>query len=402
MSGNRRNSRSIGPTRTVLVVILLSTLAITSFFCYLTYIVPEEHPIEGRIFTVTMEATYTNENEAEETWNLTEDDMAIGLFMNNSWQTVYLVDSSFSIQNFKTDEDGNLLAIMNLPPSLEPGQNLSYEVTYRIILREPQIPQISEGASGTLDDISEELRDAYCKAEGTWQVNDANLRTQAYTIAGNETKVLTLVKKFISWIHETITYGSFEVPRYPNETVSGGVGDCDDQANLLITFCRIVGIPAYLQIGCIHYPGRSSETSTYWDGHFTSTLSQIGWHGWAIVLIPPWGWLPVDLTFVRSGLADPLNAIKSSAIVTDPTAQYINITRTDYAADSRNTRNFLITHDYFIYQHDSMDEESLSAAQFSRLIQHLKTILLIPVFWPSSILWSRSRTAEYLRARPAV
>jgi transglutaminase-like putative cysteine protease len=360
MKQAQKDHGSIRPIRVVLIVFLVSTLVLAVFLCYLTYILPEEHGPEGRFFTITITVTYENKNDATEAWNLTESDMTIGLFMNNSWQTVYLTNSSHAVKIFKTDGDGNTVAVMDFPTKIEPGGNFSYEVTYRVILRQASVPQIAEDNSGTLSDTPADLKNSYCRSEGTWQVNDSRLTGLAYEIAGNETKVLTILKKFIAWIHGNITYNSAEIPRYPNETLSERRGDCDDQANLLITFCRIVGIPAYLQIGCIYPPrGGVPTTATYWGGHLKDTLLNIGWHGWAMVFVPPWGWLPVDLTYVSGGLDnDPLNAIKSSAIITAPTVQYINITRTDYAGDSRNLRDFVMSHDFYIYEQDTMSEEN--------------------------------------------
>ena len=153
---------------------------------------------------------------------------------------------------------------------------------------------------------------------------------------------------------QNIIYGSAEGPRYPNETYSERRGDCDDQAILLITLCRIVGIPAYLQVGCIYdFLGYNSDT--YWEGHVTSVQKQIGWHGWAIVYVPPWGWLPVDLTYVYGDLtSNPLNAISRAAVTGQNVIQYMNFIHTDYVGGSRRLRDFIQSNDYFVYMVDEM------------------------------------------------
>jgi len=86
----------------------------------------------------------------------------------------------------------------------------------------------------------------------------------------------------------------------------------------------------------------------------TSVLKRIGWHGWAIVYVPPWGWLPVDLTYVKVGLSDPLNAIKAGAVTLQETIQYLNITQTDYVALSRESRELVTENDFYIYMEDEM------------------------------------------------
>lgn len=190
-------------------------------------------------------------------------------------------------------------------------------------------------------------------------MNNRELQDLAYGLAGNETRVLSIAKKLIEWIRDHISRRTLDVPRYPIETFHERAGDCDDQANLFITLCRIVGIPAYLQAGCI-YVSTKQTVNSHWDGHLISELTRIAWHGWAVVYVPPWGWLPVDFTYVTlSDLrAEALNAVRMSAIIAYPTVQYANITMTDYVAASRDQRDFLAAHDFHIYGHDIMNEET--------------------------------------------
>jgi hypothetical protein len=81
---------------------------------------------------------------------------------------------------------------------------------------------------------------------------------------------------------------------------------------------------------------------------------RIGWHGWAVVYVPPWGWLPVDLTYVPQGLDDPLNAIKHGAVTGQETIQYMNITHTDYVALSFESRTFLAENGFQVDMEDEM------------------------------------------------
>ena len=309
-----------------------------------------------------MFVTYYNPPNGTREWNLTIEDRTIGLFMNNTWQTVYLIESSYPLESVKIDDDGNPIAVLRFPKSrLSPGESVSYNVTYHVISSPRQTLNITEEEALSLEAIPQEFREKYCKEEGPWLIDDPRLRRLAYDIMGNETRVLVIVKKFVKWISDpkNVRYPAerHEVPQYPNETLASGEGDCDDKAILLITLCRICGIPAYLQIGCIYIGGRSLLNETYWDGHVTSVLRRIGWHGWAMVYIPPWGWLPVDLTYVPDGLADPLNAIRRGAVTLQETIQYMNITKTDYVKSSRETRELLILNDFYIYMEDEMIEE---------------------------------------------
>ena len=328
--------------------LLLSTVPFDGFV-----IVKSETEEAG--FIVKMSVTYHNNGTDE--WVFTNEDRAIGLFMNNTWQTVQLVNHSYPLKNTTFDEDGNPITVLQFPESkLKPGENVSYTVTYYALSKPRLLPNIKEEDSGTLEEIPEELNKSYCGEGDSWLVKDPELRIVAQEIAENETNVLTLVKKFVEWIRQNIGYAVHEVPSYPNETYAERSGDCDDQAILFITLCRILGIPSYLQIGCIHMPTVPSTEDTYWEDHLTTSLKHIGWHGWTIVYIPPWGWLPVDLTYVLGGYDDPLNAIKKAAVTSQKTLQYMNISQMDYAASSRVYRDFLRNSDFYVYTQDEMIE----------------------------------------------
>jgi len=321
----------------------------------------------SRSFILVITTRLENTSPQGSIWNLSDEERTIGLFMNNSWQTVYLLNSSCPIDEIRADKDGNPIAILSTPISKIPqGENFTFQVAYRIILRPRRSPPIIEEQAGDLCDISEELKRRYCGSTGPWQVDDENLRRLAFKIAGNETNVLSILRRFIDWIKCHIYYKSQDLPKYPSETLRDGVGDCDDQANLLITFCRIIGIPAYLQVGCIYLPRREIETD-YWNGHWMIRLTRIGWHGWAIVYVPPWGWVPVDLTYAPGIFSDPLNAIRNAALIRQVTIQYANITRSDYVGSSRKYRRFIISNEFRIYEHDILLEENIKPPRLPRI-----------------------------------
>jgi transglutaminase-like putative cysteine protease len=284
-------------------------------------------------------------------WNLTEDDKAISLYMNTSWQTVTLINSSYPFASVKTDEDGNSIAVLNMP-NIQANETGEYTVFYNVTSKPRDMPTISESEAGPLSDIPHNLTATYLNNSGTWMTNNTTLRKQAYYLAGDETKVLVIVENFVNWIWNNITYASHEFPFYPNETLASRSGDCDDQAILLVSFCRIIGIPAYLQIGCIYMPNVDNESSTAWNGHVENVQNHIGWHGWAMVYILPWGWLPVDLTY--SSKNNPLDAIETAVVTTQNVVQYMNVIQTNYVAQAREYKNFLSTNGFHIWAYDGI------------------------------------------------
>lgn len=349
---------------TATLFLLLSTLAFSSLV-----VVKGETSEAG--FVIKTSVTYYNNGTGN--WVFTDEDRAIGLFMNNTWQTVQLINHSYPIKNATFDEDGNPIAVLQFPElELKPGENISYAVTYYALSKSRLLPTIEEGDSGTLDDIPEELVERYCGEGDSWLVNDQELQELAGSIAQNETNVLTIVKEFVAWIRRNIDYQSYEVPLYPNETLARHKGDCDDQAILFITLCRIRKIPSYLQIGYVYNPTiRINETR--WEGHARIFQKGVGGHGWAMAYIPPWGWLPVDLTFWHY---DPLNAMRTAAVTSLSVIQYMNASQMDYVASQREAGIFLKNNNFYLYAHYEMTQ-TLQESLLSNIIKKLFPWILV-------------------------
>ncbi|MCW3976726.1 MAG: transglutaminase-like domain-containing protein [Candidatus Bathyarchaeota archaeon] len=335
---------------------LCLTLLLLSILTFQDLPIVESATEEEREYYIKSSVAYSN--KGTNVWNFTdrEKDYTVGLFMDNHWQTVSLVNSTPLVKTIRNDTDGNRVAVLQFPKMLlNPGESINYTVTYNVVSKARTLSDINVTAAQSLEEIPPTLKDKYSKGEGPWLVNNTNLQNLAHNITENETNVLMIVRDFVDWISNNITYSPQQVPQYPNETLVEQEGDCDDQAILLITLCRIVGIPAFLQIGAI-YTYQLSNTS-YWNRHLEVTQKRIGWHGWAMVYIPPWKWLPVDLTYVFGGLDNPLNAITNAAVTSQITIQYMNISQTDYVASSRNEREFLTTNNFYVHIEDEMIEE---------------------------------------------
>ena len=343
-------------TITLILIVFLSTLSFPNFS-----VVQSE---TGNVsYFLKSTVRYSNPSQ-DQVWNFTERgdyDRTIGLFMNNSWQTVKLVNSTFPVETIRSDEDNNSVAILQFQKSaLQPNENLNFTVWYHIVLKPRIIPYITETASLNLADIPQNLVGEYTRGEGSWQTNNQPLMSLALSLKGSETNVLAIVKNFIVWMkdsqHMRYPKDRHENPYYPNQTYAQHEGDCDDQAILLVTLCRIVGIPAYLQVGCIYQPSYFDNASV-WNGHVSFVERRVGWHGWAFIYVPPWGWLPVDLTYVPEGFGDPLNAIKHGAVTLQNTTQYMNVMHTDYVAASLEDQAFLVNNGFHVYTEDKMIQD---------------------------------------------
>lgn len=356
------------------------------------------------LYTIKSSTTYVNPTGGSRIWNFSLEDRSIGLFTNNSWQNVELKSATYTLESVHADEDGNRIGVLKLPISqLLPGENLSVTVEYSILTKPRMIANISIGESGLLEEIPPDLVQLYTRAEGPWLTGDQELVDLAHEIAGNETNVLKIVERAIGWIKQNIIYAlGQELPMYGNKTLNSGVGDCDDQAVLLTTLLRIIGIPSYVQIGAIYMPQTAELSENIWEDHVQFVQRRIGWHGWALVYVPPWGWLPVDLTYVLEGFEDPLNAISYGAITRQNTVQYMNISKVDYVADSYEARSFLVDNGFSLYYEEEMIAETLDEGSggFNPVATAVFVVVLAVIVLPVGLFIFRRRRRQPEMGKP--
>jgi hypothetical protein len=240
-------------------------------------------------------------------------------------------------------------------PPLSPGENVSLSFSLQIIREEKLIPDITSKESLDLSSIPREL-DEYYRAEGSWQVDDEALISLAEEIhlsKENSSNVLTIVTGIADWIGKNVESVSHDVPLYPLETYRNQKGDCDDQANLLITLCRILKIPAYLQIGLVRNVG-APKSSTYWNGQVTSVLRNLRYHAWALIYIPPWGWLPFDMTLGWEE-SNPLQVITSAVVWRSNVIVMFDVIHKDWAGLGLTQKEYVISNPIYISLEDSLE-----------------------------------------------
>ncbi|MBS7619908.1 transglutaminase domain-containing protein [Candidatus Bathyarchaeota archaeon] len=293
---------------------------------------------------------YSFENRGDQAYDLTEEDLSIALFFNDSWQIVTVINSTALVLKENVDEDGNKYAILDLPYRIQPNSCLNFSVSYLIEVSEKTKLDIDVKKAGGLDDIPIELVQNFTGETETFTIHDRSVYQLAHQLALNETTVLGVVLKFVSWFISNISYGSFETPRYPNETLLDRRGDCDDQAILLVTMLRSVGIPAYLQIGIVFNEDIQGKT-TSWNGHLRIEKKGVGWHGWAMVYIPPWGWVPIDLTLESSKTA--LSKIVNAPEYKDFIVYGIKVSNQPYVREAYEAREKLMKSKIYITNIDS-------------------------------------------------
>mgnify|MGYP003681896686 CR=1 FL=1 len=107
-----------------------------------------------------------------------------------------------------------------------------------------------------------------------WIEITPEIKEKATEIVGSETNPYFQAKKLFNWVVQNMSY------EYPDVKERGAEnsfkklkGDCGEFSVVFAALCRAVGIPART-VTCIWFKG--------------------GGHQWAEVLLPPYGWIPVD------------------------------------------------------------------------------------------------------------
>ncbi len=319
--------------------------------------------------TYTYNLTYTFENKGPEIVTLTDEDITLPLFTNNTWQNVTVSSSTASYTKQTIDLDDNQGIVMDVLTIIPPYESISYSVEYHITSRKKIKPSFNLSDAQNLDSIPSTLVSDYTGSTETFTMNNEDIVEAAQTIAAEHESVLEVVSGLLGYITTNTTYCNFEVPRYPLETLEENLGDCDDQSILLITMCRSLGIPAYLKVGIIINPN-IQDTGTSWDGHLKNQADGLGWHGWASIYIPPWGWVPIDLTLVQEEKG--IDYIRNAPQYEPYLIETLNVSEQAYIGNVIDARNRVINSNLYVTIEDSAQQIYHSGGENENL-----TILVI-------------------------
>ena len=315
--------------------------------------------------------SYDLENRGNEPYLLDETEATFYLFQNTSWQIVRIKNTTHPIASRQIDADGNKLIILDLPPKLDPNSRLFFSITYNIESIDKPKPKIEPKVAGSLKDIPFELVKEFCVETKTFNIKDESILALSLRLTKNETTVLGVVIQLLDWIIHNISYRAFEVPLYPNETLLGREGDCDDQAILFVTMCRAVGIPAMLQTGCLFNDDIEKGMSS-WSGHLNTKQRGIGWHGWALVYIPPWGWLPIDMTLITS--KEAISRITDAPEYSKCIITSLNVSRLDYIGEIYTYRERLTSSELYVRKLEISIKEN-SGYEILKILKEVKEIV---------------------------
>ena len=295
--------------------------------------------------TYVYKLDYTFENRGDEDFPLEQEDYTLPLFINNTRQIVTILNISQGYTREVIDIDGNWGVIMDVDETLSPGETMSFSIEYQIESSSQERQSFSMDEADEFSAIPPGLISEYTGHTESFTVDDPIIIEVAQRASKGDETVLGTVANLLDYVTTNTTYCNFETPRYPLDTLSDNLGDCDDQSILLISMARSLGIPAYLKVGIIIHPS-IVDSDTSWKGHLETKADGIGWHGWVMIYIPPWGWVPVDLTLVEedSGLEYIINAPEYDANI----IEVLDVSEQAYIGDTIATRDRIIASDLHV------------------------------------------------------
>ena len=296
--------------------------------------------------------TYTFENRGSTTTSIEKDDLAVPLFINSPTQTITVTSATPPLGPAYTDEDGNRIADPSMGLSIPANGKISYTVVYSVIPSGLPKTQIDTGKAGTASDIPAALVSNYTATTETFWSNNPEITALAKSLTQSETTVLGKLVRLVAWLHTNVEYATHELPLYPNQTLTQRQGDCDDQSILLISMLRSLGIPSYLEIGVVLNSGIDSK-ETIWDGHLAISEKGLGWHGWAMVYTPPWGWVPVDLTYTTE--SDPLKIVQNAPQYTPVIVSAMKVSNQVYTTLSVQTKQRITSSTIYVTSTETVD-----------------------------------------------
>ena len=295
----------------------------------------------------TYEMTWTYENQGTAPYNMSVKDLGVPVFQETEYQSVEM-ETSYIEPVLLVLEDSFIKLVPTSLVLVPAGEKFTVQASYTIDSEPRPVPSINKGTAESLEQVPIELS-KYALPNALFPADDPEIIGLASELTVGEETVLDKVSNLLDWFDSYSSYIVTEIPRPPQQTVRDPRGDCDDLSLLFITMCRSQGIPAYLHAGVVLSESIMID-ETDWGGHYRYVFEGAGWHAWAMVYIPPWGWLPVDLTML--GGMDPLETISEAYYWRETTIVAWNITSHDYVQDEVMQRDSLITADIYWHQYD--------------------------------------------------
>ncbi|HRY22198.1 MAG TPA: transglutaminase domain-containing protein [Candidatus Dojkabacteria bacterium] len=204
-------------------------------------------------------------------------------------QRVYLESISPTPKDIYMDEEGNILALFELPANKDD----KIEITGYISVEQDSIEEQSKTFDMSLKDYLEKIKSSdyigrYLSATEYWEINDEYIKQEAETLIKDQGTLLNVIEANYKYITDKLEYdqnkATSENTRIgAKEALLGGPAVCMEYADVMISLLRAQGIPSRAALG-------------YANLREVAPDNQVR-HQWVQVWVPDYGWLSVDPTF---------------------------------------------------------------------------------------------------------
>jgi transglutaminase-like putative cysteine protease len=204
-------------------------------------------------------------------------------------QRVYIESISPTPKDIHKDEEGNILALFEVPANKES----KIEVTGYISVEQDSIEEGSKTFDMPLEEYFNKIKDSayitrYLSETKYWEINDEYIRQEAETLMKDQGTLLDVIKADYRYINNKLEYDQNKTTSEntrigAKEALLGGPSVCMEYADVMISLLRAQGIPSRAALGYANLRETAPETQVR--------------HQWVQIWVPDYGWLSVDPTF---------------------------------------------------------------------------------------------------------
>jgi transglutaminase-like putative cysteine protease len=204
-------------------------------------------------------------------------------------QRVYIESISPTPKDIYKDEEGNILALFEVPANKES----KIEVTGYISVKQNNIEEGSKTFDMPLEEYFNKIKDSayitrYLSETKYWEINDEYIRQEAETLMKDQGTLLDVIKADYRYINNKLEYDQNKTTSEntrigAKEALLGGPSVCMEYADVMISLLRAQGIPSRAALGYANLRETAPETQVR--------------HQWVQIWVPDYGWLSVDPTF---------------------------------------------------------------------------------------------------------
>ena len=209
-------------------------------------------------------------------------------------QRVYLENISPTPKDIYRDEEGNILALFEIPANKE-GK---IEITGYILVEQDSLEEQSKTFDMALEDYFAQIKDSeyirrYLSPTKYWEINDEYIKQEAKTLLQDQGTLLDVIKANYKYVNDKLEYdqnkATSENTRIgAKEALLGGPSVCMEYADVMISLLRAQGIPSRAALGYANLREIAPDNQVR--------------HQWVQVWVPDYGWLSVDPTFESSNM----------------------------------------------------------------------------------------------------